>query len=223
MKKEILLVEDDNLLANTLKDYFEDNGLHVCHTANGRDALPLYKQEQPYLILLDIILPEKSGFEIISEIRNINANIPIIMMTGSEVDINSQIKAYELGTLNYMIKPILPQALLALIQNLLSLPRDLKQYNLGEYSIRVQSQSLEINNNKFDIREKDVALLVFLLDRINQIVSRKVILQQIWLDDNPEKNNFLDGAILRLRRVLLPYKNIRIKTIYGNGYIMEIL
>ena len=73
------------------------------------------------------------------------------------------------------------------------------------------------------MREKDAILLAFLLDRVNQIVPRKLILQQIWLDDNPEKNNMLDGTILRLRRFLHPYEDIQIKTIYGSGYLLEVL
>lgn len=223
MEYKILIVEDDRILASTLKDYFEDNGLTVYYTDNGDTALTLYNQKQPNLVLLDIILPGKDGFEIISEIREISIDVPVILMTGTEFDPDSQIRGYQLGAINYMAKPILPQALLALIQSLLALPRNLKFYNLGKYHIRIQSQSLEINNNKTQIREKDAILLIFLLDRVNQVVSRKVILQQIWLDDNPEKNNILDGAILRLRRLFKVYKDIQIKTIYGNGYILEVL
>lgn len=173
--------------------------------------------------MLDIVLPGKDGFEVISEIRKINLDIPVILMTGSELDANSQIKGYQLGTLNYMTKPILPQALLALIKNLLTLSPEVKFYKLNKYCIRIQSQSLKINNNKIQMREKDAILLAFLLDRVNQIVPRKLILQQIWLDDNPEKNNMLDGTILRLRRFLHPYEDIQIKTIYGSGYLLEVL
>lgn len=223
MQNKILIVEDDTILANTLKDYFEDNGLKVYHADNGNTALNLYNKKQPRLVLLDIVLPGKDGFEVISEIRKINLDIPVILMTGSELDANSQIKGYQLGTLNYMTKPILPQALLALIKNLLTLSPEVKFYKLNKYCIRIQSQSLKINNNKIQMREKDAILLAFLLDRVNQIVPRKLILQQIWLDDNPEKNNMLDGTILRLRRFLHPYEDIQIKTIYGSGYLLEVL
>lgn len=223
MQNKILIVEDDTILANTLKDYFEDNGLKVYHADNGNTALNLYNKKQPHLVLLDIVLPGKDGFEVISEIRKINLDIPVILMTGSELDANSQIKGYQLGTLNYMTKPILPQALLALIKNLLTLSPEVKFYKLNKYCIRIQSQSLKINNNKIQMREKDAILLAFLLDRVNQIVPRKLILQQIWLDDNPEKNNMLDGTILRLRRFLHPYEDIQIKTIYGSGYLLEVL
>lgn len=223
MQNKILIVEDDTILANTLKDYFEDNGLKVYHADNGNTALNLYNKKQPHLVLLDIVLPGKDGFEVISEIRKINLDIPVILMTGSELDANSQIKGYQLGTLNYMTKPILPQALLALIKNLLTLSPEVKFYKLNKYCIRIQSQSLKINNNKIQMREKDAILLAFLLDRVNQIVPRKLILQQIWLDDNPEKNNMLDGTILRLRGFLRPYEDIQIKTIYGSGYLLEVL
>jgi len=221
MRNKILIVEDDLGLALTLKEFFEVNGLKVFHTADGGLALPIYEKEKPDLILLDIILPRMNGFEIIANIRKFNLSIPIIMMTGTEFNPESQIKGYELGAINYMAKPIFPQAVLALIQHILTLPKNLKLYNIGNYNIYIHSQHIEINKDSFSIREKDAGLLTFLLDRKNQIVSRKSILQQIWLDDNPDNNNNLDGAILRLRRLFKPYRSIQIKTIYGNGYILE--
>ena len=222
MRNKILLIEDDLGLAITLKDFFEDNALSVCLIEDGGEALTIFKRIKPDLILLDIILPNKNGFEIASEIRTIKTTVPIIMMTGMEFNSDSEIKGYELGAINYMKKPIVPQAVLALIRNILTLPKDLKQHAVGNYLFRLHSQSIEINNEKYNLRDKDAKLFGILLDRQNQIVSRKTILQQIWMDDNSEKNNHLDGAVLRLRRLFYPYQDIQIKTIYGNGYMLKI-
>lgn len=221
MKNKILLIEDDLGLALPLKEFLEDNGLLVIHTADGNESIPLYKKERPGLILLDIMLPNKNGFEIISEIRQIDDSTPVILVTGTEFNPESEIKGYELGAINYMKKPILPQAILALAKNLLLLPEDLKQYKLGKYLIRVHSQYVEINDGKHRLREKDAAVLNILLDRKNLIVPRKTILKRVWLDDSPEKNNILDSSILRLRRLFEAYEDIQIRTVYGNGYIME--
>lgn len=149
MRNKILLIEDDPGLALPLKEYFEDHGLVVCHTATGEKALSLYHQEAPDLILLDIVLPEKSGFEIIAEIRNVDLDIPIIMMTGTVFDPESEIKGYQYGALNYMHKPVLPQAVLALIQQILRTPKDLRQFQFGKFQIQIQSQSVKIGSDSF--------------------------------------------------------------------------
>lgn len=221
MRNKILLIEDDSGLAVPLKEYFEDNGLKVHHTATGGNALSLYHREIPDLILLDIILPEKNGFEVITEIRNIDPDIPIILMTGTVFNPESEIKGYQSGALNYIRKPILPPAVLALIQQILKVPKSLKQFSFENCRIRIHDQMVEINSEKYNIREKDALLLALLLNRANQIIPRVSILRQIWHDDQVKNNNLLDGAILRLRSIFRAYPSIRIKTIYGNGYMIE--
>ncbi|GGC22385.1 transcriptional regulator [Parapedobacter defluvii] len=221
MRNNILLIEDDLGLAIPLKDFFEDRGLNVLLATTGEEGLLQYKEHSPDLIVLDIILPQKNGFEVISEIRNTDLRTPIILMTGTEVGPESQIKGYQLGAINYMQKPILPQALLSLIQNILSLPVDLKQYHLGRYCIRIHSQSIEINTDTHTVRDKDALLLEFLLERKNQIVSRSTMLKQIWRDDHPDMNNLLDGAIYRIRQLVARYPGIQIKTVYGEGYTLS--
>lgn len=218
MRNKILLIEDDLGLALPLKDFFEDHGLEVLLATTAKEGQSLYEEHRPDLIILDVILPDKNGFEVISEIRNTDLKTPVIMMTGTEVGPESQIKGYQQGAINYMQKPILPQALLSLIQNILSLPANLKQFDLGKCHIRIHSQAVEINAEMHTVREKDALLLEFLLERKNQIVPRSTLLKQIWLDDHPDMNNLLDGAILRIRRLISSFPGIEIKTVYGEGY-----
>ena len=222
MRNKILLVEDDSGLALTLKTFFEDNGLWVFHTGNGGEAFALYQKERPDLVLLDIVLPDKDGFEILDEIKNVDRAIPIILMTGTEFSDECQIRGYDLGALNYLLKPVTPQIVLSLIRNLLSLPKNLRKYRVGNYVFQLHSQNVEINNVSLNLREKDAVLLGLLLDHVNQIVPRNTILQQVWLDSNPEKNNILDGAVSRLRGLFKPYPDIQIETVYGNGYVLNI-
>ena len=222
MRNKILLVEDDLGLATPLKDFFQDNGLEVFLATTGEEGLTYYQQYRPDLMVIDVILPGKNGFELISEIRNIDLQTPIVMMTGTETTPESQIKGYQLGAINYMSKPLLPQALLALIQHTLSLPKSNKQFYIDQHCIRIQSQIVQIDTKKCKLREKDAILLELLLERKNQIVQRTMLLNQIWLDDHPDNNNLLDGAILRIRRLFHRHDTaIRINTVYGQGYILE--
>lgn len=221
MSNKVLLIEDDLILSITLKDFFEDNGLQVIAVGTGKEGLSCYAAHKPDLILLDIILPDTNGFEVIAKIREIDLLTPAILMTGTEFTEANQIKAYKLGSLNFMPKPILPQAVLALIQYVLTLPKDVKNYKVGSCEIQIQSQLVIVNSIKHNVREKDGQLLQFLLERKGQIVAREVLLKQIWLDDYA-KNNLLDGAILRLRRLFLAHPDVKISSIYANGYVIEV-
>lgn len=222
MSNKVLIIEDDLTLSITLKDFFEDNGLKVSAASTGKQGLALYATDKPDLILLDIILPDVNGFEVIAAIRDKDLLTPAILMTGTEFTEANQIKAYKLGSLNFMPKPILPQAVLALIQYVLSLPKDAKSYKVGSCEIQIQSQLVVVNSKKYNVREKDSQLLQFLLERKGQIVSRETLFKQIWLDDYP-KNNLLDGAVLRLRRLFTDHPDIKIRSIYANGYVLEII
>src|SRR5690606_29996490 len=115
------------------KDFFEDSGLEVSVAATGKEGLSLYAENKPDLILLDIILPDTNGFDVISTIRDTDLATPAILMTGTEFTEANQIKAYQLGSLNFMPKPIIPQAVLALIQHILKLPKGLKKYKIDSH------------------------------------------------------------------------------------------
>lgn len=128
---KILLVEDDVVLATVLKEFFMTDELFaVSHAADGEEAISLYNEEHPHLIVLDVVLPKKSGFEVIAEIRAKDYLIPILMMTGTELEPKSIIKGYELGAFNYIMKPVLPQALLAQIKTLLHLSYGTEKYTV---------------------------------------------------------------------------------------------
>lgn len=220
MRNKILIIEDDEGLALTLKDFFEENALQVWHASSGEEGLTLYAKEKPDLIVLDVVLPHKSGFDVIAEIHDKDTNLPIIMMTGTEFDAHSQVKGFMQGAINYVQKPILPQVLLAQIKSILAVPQDLTQYQIGGITIRIHAQYAEFNTKSHKLREKDIQLLNLLLERKNQVVYRPSILKQIWGDDHPDNNNLLDGAMSRVRKLLKEYPSIWIDTLYGGGYIL---
>lgn len=221
MRNKLLLIEDDPALAIPLSDYFRDNGLEVFYAATAGEGLALYREHSPDLIVLDVVLPDTDGFRVMEKIRQTDLSTPVILMTGTEYSTERQIQGYESGAINFMQKPVIPQAMLSLILHILSLPRDLKQYNVGGTVIRVHSQVVEVAGDKHHVREKDARVLEILLSRKNQVVPRATLLKQIWLDDHPDKNNLLDGAVLRIRNILKKYPHIHIRAIYGSGYMLE--
>ncbi|HLT87003.1 MAG TPA: response regulator transcription factor [Sphingobacterium sp.] len=221
MRNKVLIIEDDKGLALALKDFFEENALRVWHAASGEEGLTLYYKEKPDLIVLDVMLPHKSGFDVIAEIHDKDINLPVIMMTGTEFDVNSQVKGFTHGAINYVQKPILPQVLLAQIKSTLAIPQDLVQYQIGGITIRIHAQYAEFNTKQHKLREKDIKLLNLLLQRKNQVVHRSSILKQIWRDDHPDNNDLLNSTMSRIRKLLKQYPSLQINTVYGGGYRLQ--
>ncbi|MBD1432861.1 response regulator transcription factor [Sphingobacterium sp. DN00404] len=220
MRNKILIIEDDKELALTLKDFFEENALQVWHASSGEEGLSLYYKENPDLIILDVVLPDESGFDVIADIRDKDITTPIIMMTGTEFDEDNQMRGYDGGANNYMQKPVYPQVLLAQIKNILSLPKDLLHYKIGGMKIRLHTQYIEFDGKSHPLRERDFEILTLLFQHQGQVVDRSVILKQVWKDDRADNNGLLDAAMSRIRRIVKEYPTVQIKTIYGVGYML---
>jgi len=212
----ILIIEDDLFLGEALKDYFEANGLAVAWAQDGNSGLQLFKSYQPQLILADVILPDKNGFEVVNEIRKTNNVIPIIFMTGTQFEAPDQIKGYELGAVNYIRKPIIPQAVLAQINNLLN--HTAQQFTFENLNILIDRQSTVINNTEIILRDKEEKLLLLLLKNNQKVISRNNILLSIWNDNSHHLNNILDSTVSQLKKKLIAYPNLKIKSVYGTGY-----
>lgn len=217
MKNSILLVEDDDVLGETLKDFFEANELSVAWAQDGNTGLKLFKSFNPQLILLDVILPGKDGFEVIAEIRKTNTTIPIILMTGTQFDASDQIKGYNLGAVSYLRKPVLPQVVLAQINQLLS-RISTRRFKLGNLDITVDNQLIIVNGTEIILRDKESKLLLVLLNSQQEVISRNEILQFVWGDNCYRLNNILDSTISRLKKNLIVIPGIKIVNVYGNGY-----
>ena len=217
MKNSILLVEDDDVLGETLKDFFEANELSVAWAQDGNTGLKLFKSFNPQLILLDVILPGKDGFEVIAEIRKTNTTIPIILMTGTQFDASDQIKGFNLGAVSYLKKPVLPQVVLAQINQLLS-RISTRRFKLGNLDITVADQLVTVNDTEIILRDKESKLLLVLLNSQQEVISRNEILQFVWGDNCYRLNNILDSTISRLKKNLIVIPGIKIVNVYGNGY-----
>lgn len=220
IRNKVLLIEDDESLATTLQDFFEDEGLRVLWENTGSKGLASYSEFDPDIILMDVILPDHNGFEILKLIREKDLDTPILMMTGTEFNPQNQVIAYQRGSLNFMAKPILPPAVLSLIRTILKLSTDIKKHKVEGHELIIQPQSVSIDGTLYNIREKDGEVLTFLMERRGQVVTREALLLQLWNDDAFDNNKLLDAAIHRLRQIFKPFSGLEIKTIYATGYML---
>lgn len=221
MKKDILLVEDDLMLGQVLTDYLHSNNLSICWAKDGITGLKYYNELHPKLLILDVMLPDITGLELLEELKKANVRVPVIFMTGTEFSVESQVKAYNLGAINYIKKPVIPEVLLAQINQLIQ-TNELKNYQYEQTFISIDKQLLTINDKITKLREKEAQLLSLLLNNKNRLVSRKEILNHLWFDDHPKRNSQLDSLIFRLKKELVELPNISIDVVYGLGYTIII-
>ena len=174
MNEIILLVEDDIEFGQTLKDYFEDNGLSIIWAQNGTQGISLFKKEKPNLILLDVQLPDINGFEVATQIQKINNNIPLIFITGTALREEDFTNAYlNLYAKNYLEKPIRLPVALAQVKSILY-PPSTKVYTIRDVQITIVGQHVTINNQEFNFKEKEVQVFTVLLDNIERTIDRKI-------------------------------------------------
>lgn len=222
MNNLILLVEDDIQFGETVKDYFTVNGLSVMWAKDGESAIHFFEKAKPRLVLLDVQLPDINGFEVATEIQKINSFVPLIFMTGTALADEDFKKAYQnLYAKNYLVKPVKLPVALALIKSILNPPSSLI-YTFQNIKIKIEGQVVTINNSEFPLRDKEIQLLFVLLDNVNQTVDRDHLLFKVWNQDELHLDNTLNSCISRIKKILLDFPSIKLKTIYGRGYKLSI-
>lgn len=216
----ILVVEDDSSLARWIGDYLNDNGYWVTVANRGDEAVNLIKTDQPDLVILDVNLPNKSGFEVCREARTFYRN-PILMLTARSNE-TDEVVGIESGANDYLIKPVRPRALLAristLLQNDIPPPNSLTFAGLAidtdSRSVTLHGKSIILSTNEFD-------MLRLLASNAGKVMSRVEMVENLRGIEYDGFNRSIDILVSRLRKKLdddstKPY---RIKTVWGKGYL----
>lgn len=214
MRNTIYLVEDDENLNIVLKSYLENEGFNVQSFLNGLDAKNNI-QNPPQLWILDIMLPDIDGYQLIREIKSSTPDIPVIFISARDQDID-RVLGLELGSDDYLAKPFLPRELVIRAKNILGRQKtDIKSSTLGDYNINRTSRSVSLDENIIDLTSKEYELLVYFSENKGRALSREQILFHVWGDDYFGSDRVVDDLIRRLRKKV---DNLNIETIYGYGY-----
>ncbi|MEZ9822444.1 response regulator [Shewanella sp. 10N.286.45.A1] len=220
--KHILVVEDDSSLAEWISDYLLDHGYSITVANQGDYALAMIAEERPDLVLLDVMLPVKNGFDVCQEARAFYTG-PILFMTACVED-GDEIQGLEVGADDYLTKPIRPQVMLARIKALLRRATDdnIKQQlvfdsltlNATAKSVTIEQQALDLNANEFDV-------LWLLALKVGTVVSRTDLIAELRGIEYDGFDRSVDIRISRLRKKLHEANNqpYKIKTIRGKGYL----
>lgn len=224
--KQILVVEDDESLAVWVADYLTGQGYDVSVANHGVDAIALIKDDNPDLVLLDVNLPGKDGFDVCREARAFYHN-PILMMT-ARLEETDEVLGLELGANDYITKPVRPRALLARIKGLLKRQDpepespDLNGHRIsfGRFTIDAASRTTWLNEEIINVSSNEFDVLWYLVTHAGQIVSRDQLLQDIRGIEYDGFDRSMDVLVSRVRRKLGSAKHPdRIKTVWGKGYL----
>lgn len=227
---KLLLVEDDANLRYIIQSALEDiiGGYEVIAAANGEEGLQQWKQHQPEVIVSDIEMPIMNGYEMVSRIREMDGDTPILFTSGL-ISPKDVVKGYELGANNYIKKPFLPDELDAHIHALLKLSKGEKAkdesqcYKVGkEYVLDATHATLRHSsgvNKTLTVRE--AGLLQMLCEKRGDIIRREAVLDKFWnTEDDYFASRSLDVFVTKLRKLLAEDESVSVKTVKGVGLML---
>lgn len=220
-KVKILLAEDDPNFGSVLQDYLELNDFEVALAPNGVEAMRLFKEFEPNLCILDVMMPQKDGFSVATDIRAIDEEVPIIFLTAKSLK-EDMLEGYRVGGDDYLTKPFDSEVLLVKIQAMLS--RHLKpepeqrHFVLGRYQYDGDLRILKIGSQEHSLSPKEGALLKMLLKNKNELVKRSDILKRIWKDDNYFTGRSMDVYLAKLRKYLQDDPSVAIVNVHSEGF-----
>ncbi|MCE9612202.1 MAG: response regulator transcription factor [Chthoniobacter sp.] len=229
MKKHVLIVEDDAHIRLGLGDALRGEGYEVSECGDGRQALPIINQRRPDLVVLDIMLPGKSGYDLCREIRAGKSRVPILMLSakGQEID---KVVGLELGADDYVTKPFSLRELLARVQALLrraesgvvtELPAEIAFGN-----VRIDAKSLRGKRGKtaIELSPRELKVLALLFRERGNAVSRETILGEVWGIGYFGTTRTLDQLIVKLRQKIedRPGEPKHVLTVHSLGYRLDV-
>lgn len=221
---KILYVEDDSNLSFVIKDLLEDSGFSVSHCSDGQTAIQKFGTDNFDLCILDVMLPQKDGFEVAEFIRKINPEVPIIFLTAKSLS-EDRIKGLRIGADDYITKPFSTEELLLRVENILKRTGTLQNdkakkdiFEIGKYTFNFPDYSLHINGNSRHLTEREANLLRLLCLHKNQVVTREVLLKSIWGKDDYFTGRSMDVFISKLRKYLSEDESIKIQVVHGIGF-----
>ena len=224
--EKILIVDDEKNICDLLRMYLEKDGFRTIIANNGRAALQLFREREPDLVLLDIMLPELDGWQVCREIRK-HSQCPIIMLT-AKGEVFDKVLGLELGADDYVVKPFETKAVIARIKAVLRRTgghndSEVKKVEYDKLSINLTNYELRVNGKQVDTPPKEMELIYHLASNPNRVFTRDQLLDEVWGFDYYGDSRTVDVHVKRLREKLEGVSDQwALKTVWGVGYKFEV-
>lgn len=227
MAEKILLVEDDPTLGLLLRDFLRLNHYDVFWATTGEEAQKWWIEHFPNIAILDIMLPDTDGFELLKKLRKVYPQIPAVFLTARSL-LEDQKRGYRLGADDYIVKPFDSELLLLKIRAILSRSADTlasgqsPELRFGRSLLVPAQRRLVCNGREFQLSPRETELLTFLASHRNQVCRRSDILTRIWGDNSLQSARSMDVYITRLRKYLAHDPSLVLSNIHNEGYILRL-
>jgi two-component system copper resistance phosphate regulon response regulator CusR len=220
---KILVVEDEPKTAAYLRKGLGESGFIIDLATDGDDGFAQAMNLSYDLLILDVMLPRRDGWSLISELRVRGVHTPALFLTARDA-VDDRVKGLELGADDYLVKPFAFSELLARVRSVLRRgpERQPKTLQIADLEINLLTGRARRSGQKLDLTAREFALLSFLAQRQGEVVSRTLIAEQVWDMNFDSDSNVVDVAVRRLRIKLDdPYERKLIHTMRGLGYVLE--
>ncbi|TNJ60481.1 response regulator transcription factor [Paenibacillus hemerocallicola] len=220
--RTILLAEDEAAIARVLSAYLKRAGFDVRHAADGEQALLLFDELSPDLVLLDVMMPAVDGWIVLERIRQ-RSSCPIIMLT-AKGDVADRLEGLNRGADDYMSKPFVPEEVVARVNAVLRRPirwiQGSEMRYFGNLTVDFAARRVCLNGAELLLSPRDLSLLLFLAEYPNRMFTREQLIEQVWGIDYEGSDRAVDLSIKRLRQALShwPLAEGEIRTLRGTGY-----
>jgi two-component system, OmpR family, alkaline phosphatase synthesis response regulator PhoP len=221
---KLLIVEDEDTLREMLVLNFSLEGYTVLHAADGAAGLALWRKAAPDVVLLDVMMPKLSGFEVCRTMRQAGDHTPVLFLSAKN-QATDRVSGLEAGADDYIAKPFFLPELLLRVQNMVrrsawyKQPQDLLEF--GGHCVDFRRYRATLANGRHeDLNERELMMLKLFAERIGEVVSRDEILDAVWGQNNYPSNRTVDNFIVRLRKLFEPdpAKPRFLHTVWGVGY-----
>ena len=219
----ILIIEDEAKTAAYLRQGFSENGCSADVAPSGEEGVRL-AQAHPYdAIVLDVMLPGQDGWSVLTELRRSGNDLPVLVLTARDA-VEDRVKGLNLGADDYLVKPFAFSELLARVQSILlrGLGRQQRVLRVADLELDWMAHRATRAGQRLDLTAKEFALLLLLIRRAGQVLTRTIIAEQVWDMNFDCDSNVVDVHVRRLRaKVDDPFPTKLIHTVRGVGYVVE--
>ena len=227
-KTKILLVEDDENMGYLVKDYLEMTGFDVQLITDGAAVMPIFEREKFQLCLLDVMLPQKDGFTLATEIRNLDATIPIIFLTAKNVK-EDRLRGFRIGADDYVTKPFsieeLHLRIEAILKRSFAVPTRADEMHLikfGNSVLNTTNQTLNTEGVETQLTFRELKLLQLFYQHKNKLLEKDFILKSVWGDEVIIVGRSVDVFVSRLRKLLKDNPSVKIMNVHSVGYRFDL-
>ncbi len=223
---KILIADDDRNICELLRIYLEKESYNVVLAENGEEALSKFDEEEPDILLLDVMMPRLDGWQVCRELRK-KSEVPIIMIT-AKGETFDKVLGLELGADDYVVKPFEPKEIVARVKAVLrrtgkaNAENDKKEVSFDKLTVNMTKYELKVDGKVIDTPPKELELLFHLASNPNRVYTRDQLLDEVWGFEYYGDSRTVDVHIKRLREKLEGVsEKWSLKTVWGVGYKFE--